>query len=146
MSIVESAGTGTSKDPTWEDLEVGLEVGPLRYIVTPEMVADFCAALPVDAQPYGAGGICADPIMPPTMLTTDYLPLLRGYLELGWGLMSRHSLKSLRFVRVGDRVTVTGKITDKFVRKGRHYWTLQYDVKNAAGEPCLQSTITCSVD
>ena len=61
VSIVESAGTGTSKDPTWEDLEVGLEVGPLRYIVTPEMVADFCAALPVDAQPYGAGGICAGP-------------------------------------------------------------------------------------
>jgi hypothetical protein len=146
VSIVENAATTTSKDPSWDDLVVGLEVGPLRYVVTPEMVVDFCAALPTDSRPYGQGGICADAVMPPTMLATDYIPLLRGHLELGWGLMSKHSLKNLRPVHVGDTVTVTGKITDKFVKKGRHYWTLQYETRNTAAQLCLQSTITCSVD
>ena len=146
MSIAETADTTGAKDPSWDELVVGLEVGPLRYVVTPEMVADFCAALPVDAAPYRQGGIYPTPVMPPTLLTTDYIPLLRGHLELGWGLMSKHALKSLRPIRVNETVTVAGRITDKFVKKGRHYWTLQYEVRNSAGEPCLQSTITCSVD
>jgi hypothetical protein len=146
VSVAETVHTTTAKDPSWDELVVGLEVGPLRYVVTPEMVADFCAALPVDAQPYGTGGICADPVMPPTLLATDYIPLLRGHLELGWGLMSKHAVKSLRPIRVNDTVTVAGGVTDKFVKKGRHYWTLQYEVRNSAGEPCLQATITCSVD
>ena len=70
--------------------------------------------------------------MPPTLLATDYIPLLRGHLELGWGLMARHALKSVRPVAIGDTVTVTGEIVDKFERKGRHYWTLRYDVQQLA--------------
>jgi hypothetical protein len=145
VSVAETADSAV-KDPGWDDLVVGSQVGPLRYVVTPAMVEDFCAALPADPRPYGQGGIYADAVMPPTLLATDYIPLLRGHLDLGWGLMSRHSLKSLRPVRVNDTVTVTGRITDKFVKKGRHYWTLEYEVKNSAGEPCLLSTITCSVN
>jgi len=134
------------KGPSWDELQVGLKVGPLTYLITPEMVADFCAALPADPSPYTAGAASKDAVMPPTLLATDYIPLLRGKLELGWGLMARHSLKILRPVMVGDTVTVTGEITEKYVKKGRHYWTLRYQVKNSAGDVCLENLISCSVD
>jgi len=129
------------RGPSWDDLEVGLKVGPLSYSITPELVQSFCAALPVDAARYLARGE-----MPATMLATDYIPLLHGRLELGWGLMARHSLKTLRPVKIGDTVTVTGEVTDKYQRKGRHYWTLRYAVRNSAGETCLENLISCSVD
>ena len=61
-------------------------------------------------------------------------------------LLRRHSLKLLRPVKVGDTVAVTGEITEKYVKKGRHYWTLRYRVQNSAGEVCLENLITCSVD
>ena len=130
-----------SNGPTWDELRVGLKVGPLTHTITPEMVRDFCAALPADGAVYEAAGL-----MPPTLLATDYIPLLKGHLELGWGLMARHSLKALRPVAINETVTVTGEIIDKFERKGRHYWTLRYDVGNSRGERCIEQLVTCSVD
>lgn len=136
----------TQNEPTWADLKVGLEVGPLKYAVTGEMVKAFCEAMPIEAAPYLNAGDGAADIMPPTMLATDYVPLLQGKLALGWGLMARHAIRSLKPVRVGDTVTVAGTITEKFEKKGRHYWTLTYHVTNGAGDRCLESEITCSVD
>jgi hypothetical protein len=130
-----------SDGPSWDELRVGLKVGPLTHTITPEMVRDFCAALPTDATTWETAGL-----MPPTLLATDYIPLLKGHLELGWGLMARHSLKALRPVAINETVTVTGEIIDKFERKGRHYWTLRYDVSNSRGERCLEQLVTCSVD
>ena len=135
----------SEKGPSWDELQVGLVVGPLHYTITEEMIADFCAALPVAEKPYQSSSGAAS-VMPPTLLATDYIPLLKGHLELGWGLMARHSMKVLRPVKVDDTVTVRGKITDKYEKKGRHYWTLQYDVTNSSGQVCSQSTISCSVD
>jgi hypothetical protein len=142
----ESAGTPAHGEPTWAELVVGLEVGPLTYAVTREMVQAFCEAMPVERDPYLEGGACAVDVMPPTMLATDYVPLLQGRLALGFGLMARHSIKSLKPVKVGDIVTVMGTITEKYEKKGRHYWTLSYYVANSRGERCLESEITCSVD
>jgi len=127
--------------PPWDELIVGLRVGPLVHTISGEMVRDFCAAMPADGAVYEKQGV-----MPPTLLATDYIPLLRGHLELGWGLMSRHTIKSMRAVAIGDTVTVTGEIIDKFERKGRHYWTLRYDVRNASGGVCVEYLVTCSVD
>jgi hypothetical protein len=141
MSQAQDTIVAPPKGPGWDDLRVGLRVGPLTYLITPDLVKSFCAALPVDPAPYLVRGE-----MPATLLTTDYIPLLHGKLELGWGLMARHSLKSLRPIRIGDTVSVTGEVTDKYERKGRHYWTLRYEVKNSAGENCLENLISCSVD
>jgi hypothetical protein len=141
MNAEAPAISPPSEGPTWDELNVGLKVGPLVHVITPEMVRDFCDALPVEATVYEAHGT-----MPPTLLATDYIPLLRGHLELGWGLMARHELRILRPVAIGDTVTVSGEIIDKFVRKGRHYWTLRYGVSDPHGALCLENTVTCSVD
>ena len=141
MSQAHDSVIAPPKGPSWNDLRVGLNVGPLTYLITPELVTSFCAALPVDVAPYLDSGL-----MPATLLATEYIPLLHGKLELGWGLMARHSLKVLRPIKIGDTVTVTGEVIDKYERKGRHYWTLRYEVKNSTGETCLENLISCSVD
>ncbi len=141
MSQVQDAVIAPPKGPSWDDLRVGLKVGPQTYLITPELVKSFCAALPVDPAPYLSRGE-----MPATLLATDYIPLLHGKLELGWGLMARHSLKTLHPIKIGDTVTVTGEVIDKYERKGRHYWTLRYEVRNSGGETCLENLISCSVD
>ena len=139
------ADQASEKGPSWDELQVGLVVGPLHYTITEEMISDFCAALPVAEKPYQSPSGAAS-VMPPTLLATDYIPLLKGHLELGWGLMARHSMKVLRPVKVNDVVMVRGKIIDKYEKKGRRYWTLQYDVTNSSGQVCSHNTISCSVD
>ena len=80
MSHAHDTIVAPPKGPSWDDLRVGLKVGPLTYLITPEMVSAFCAALPVDPAPY-----LADGIMPPSLLATDYIPLLQRVVDLRSG-------------------------------------------------------------
>src|SRR5271156_2700530 len=77
-------------EPGWDELQVGLRVGPLTHQIRPEMVQAFCQAMPFDPAQYTERATYERAIMPPTMLATDYVPLLHRQLSLGWGLMARH--------------------------------------------------------
>lgn len=136
----DAAATG--EFPTWDVLQPGREVGPIEHLVTTEMVDAFARAVGGDAAPAAKIG---DP-MPPTLLATEYVLLLSGVLDLGHGLMSRHETTIRQPVRIGERVTVRGRIVDKFIRKQRNYWVLEYDVRNAADEVCILYRISCSVN
>lgn len=136
----EKRGVGAA--PTWEALQVGRAVGPIEHLVTPEMVDAFTHVMDGDAAKRAKIG---DP-MPPTLLATDYVLLLENVLHLGHGLMSRHETTIRRVVRIGERVTVAGRITDKFVRKQRKFWVLEYEVRNAGDEICIIHRICCSVN
>lgn len=120
----------------WTDLQVGQRVGPLGHRIDAMMATRFAAVV-------GANESSAT--MPPTLLATDYVLLLHDVLQLGHGLMTRHETQILRPVRVGTEVTVDGTIIDKYERRGRHYWTLRYEVGDAAG-PCIVHLVTCTVD
>jgi len=132
--------------PPWEDLEVGLKVGPLRYMVTPAMVRSYCDALPAESASYLSPGDGCVAAMPPTMFATSYVALLREHLHLGHGLMARHSLRTMKPVQIGTTIEIRGEITEKYERKGRHYWTLRYEVADESGTVCCLNEVTCSVD
>ena len=48
----QAQGEPTQSEPTWAELKVGLEVGPLTYTVTREMVQAFCDAMPIEPDAY----------------------------------------------------------------------------------------------
>jgi hypothetical protein len=139
-STPDAVGTGS-----WADLKPGRKVGPLTYVITPEAVRAYCAALAVPPEDYLAPED-GPPVAPPTLLATAYSALLRPYLDLGHGLMARHAAVAHKPVRIGDTVSVTGEVTETFEKKGRHYWTLRYEVRDRQGDLCVTNQITCSVD
>jgi hypothetical protein len=128
---------------TWDDLLLGQAVEPIEHVIDGGMVAAFNSVL---AAGEGRAPNAAPRTMPPTLLATDYVLLLLPTLQLGFGLMSRHETHALSPITVGDRVTVSGIITDKFIRKDRHYWTMRYEVRNSGGILCVVYIVTCSVD
>lgn len=132
--------------PTWDEVSIGMTVGPYAIEVTPQLVADYCAALPVDPDTYLAPADGAAPFMPPMLPAAWYIHLLKGRLHLGSGLMARHSLSARRVVPVGERLTARGELVEKYERKGRHYWTLHYEMHNAAGELCQTHILNSTVD
>ena len=141
------SGTITPDAPqplTWDELDVGLTVGPIDHLISQEMVVSYRNLLAADeARPAETGPGSA---MPPTLLATDYVLLLHHQLQLGFGLMTRHETHALHPVTIGDRVSVSGTITDKFERKDRHYWTMRYEVRNEVGVLCIVYIVTCTVD
>ena len=126
-----------AEGPTWD----ALKVRPLVHTITAEMVRDFCAAMPADASVDES-----QDAMPPTLLATDYIPLPRGHLELGWGLMSRHAVRAVQHIAIGDTVMAAGEIIDKFERKDRPCRPAnrspQADVTNQLGELVAAGTVS----
>lgn len=132
--------------PTWDEVEVGMTVGPYEVEITPALVEAYCAALPVEPSTYLRPADGGAAFMPPMLPAAWYIHLLKGRLHLAYGLMARHSMQGHRAVGLGERLTATGELVEKYERKGRHYWTLRYEMRNAAGELCQTHTLNSTVD
>ena len=131
---------------TWESLKEDQTVGPINFSVSEEAVRNYCAALRTDASTYLEPDDGSAPHAPVMMFATAYVRLLSPYLELGYGLMSRQTTEAVAMIPIGSEVALSGQVVEKFERKGRHYWTLDYIVRDAEGKLYVRQRVTCSVD
>jgi hypothetical protein len=107
------------------DLDVGDVLGPLEYTLSPFVVREYCHAVELHHECFQ--GI-DDQIMPPTLIHLDKLRLYRHACPGGTGPTARihyeYDAEILGEVRVGDRLSVVGEITERFTKKGREYVVL----------------------
>lgn len=107
------------------DLDVGDVLGPLEYTLSPFVVREYCHAVELHQECFQ--GI-DDQIMPPTLIHLDKLRLYRHACPGGTGPTARihyeYDAEILGEVRVGDRLSVVGEITERFTKKGREYVVL----------------------
>lgn len=107
------------------DLNVGDILGPLEYTLSPFVVREYCHAVELHQECFQ--GI-DDQIMPPTLIHLDKLRLYRHACPGGTGPTARihyeYDAEILGEVRVGDRLSVVGEITERFTKKGREYVVL----------------------
>lgn len=107
------------------DLDVGDILGPLEYTLSPFVVREYCHAVELHQECFQ--GI-DDQIMPPTLIHLDKLRLYRHACPGGTGPTARihyeYDAEILGEVRVGDRLSVVGEITERFTKKGREYVVL----------------------
>jgi hypothetical protein len=58
------------------------------------------------------------------------------------GLHARSDLELLRPVFVGQKVTIAGRTTEKYQKRGQNYRALEGEVRNEAGEVCVRMRAT----
>ena len=84
-------------------------------------------------------------IVHPTYFSTDYFDLIL----LKWGRLSglhaKHSIELINPARVGSKVRVTGKVVDKYVKRGRKYFELVYQVIDQDGREIVRNKYTGTV-
>lgn len=132
--------------PDWAAVDVGMVVGPYALDITEALVRDYCAALGVPAETYLAPPDGGAPYMPPMLPAAWYIHLLKGRLHLGYGLMARHGIQAHAAVGLGERLTATGRLAEKYERKGRRYWTLEYEMRGGDGSLRQTHRLTATVD
>lgn len=131
---------------TWQDLHVGHVFEPVRYVVTPQAVAAYLAAVGLSnpwfegSSPFGA------PVVPPTLITTDYSALLAQVLPPIIGMHSEHRMELRRPIPVGAEVIVTGRVEDKYVKRGRNYVVIAYEAASPAGDIYARNRIGMTID
>jgi hypothetical protein len=123
-----------------ENLHQGMRLGPVFYVVGAEQVADFAAALRTENPRYRG----ADALAPPTMRLLDYALLISKHFRGGkGGVHAKHRCELIEPMRVGQAVRVDGVVTSVERRRGKFYFTLEYETRDAeSGQLLTRQAIT----
>jgi acyl dehydratase len=132
------------KEPTWENILVGEELGPLEVVVSDHAVKSHVYALD-DYHPwYLRDSPIAARIAPSTLLTRALLDLM--YLEYDAvrlrALHVREELQLFGTVKVGQRVTLRGRVTHKFIKRGEPYVVFAAEASYEDGKPLIRAKQT----
>jgi hypothetical protein len=121
-----------------ENLHEGLKFGPLFYVVSAEQVRKFRAALK-DAALDGD-----ESIAPPTMRLNDYALLIASRFKGGkGGVHAKHWCEFHEPLHAGQSIRVEGTITATFRKRGKFYFTREYEQRDAeSGKLMTRQAIT----
>jgi 3-hydroxybutyryl-CoA dehydratase len=117
---------------TYDAMYPGMEFGEVSYELTPEQVKKYIEAVE------GEGGPGAD-AAPPTIaaLFTTLRVVLREHKMPPGAIHAKQYFKFIRPVRAGEKLRITVRIADKFVKKERNWAVIESSVYNEKGEPVI---------
>jgi hypothetical protein len=114
------------------DLDKGDTLGPVFYTVSHFTVREYCHAVELDAEHFL--GVDA-PVAPPTLVHLDKLKLYEAACPKGTGPTARlHVEFDAEWhapVPVGIELKVVGRVTERFVKRGRTYVVTEIEMTNA---------------
>ena len=123
-----------------DNVHEGMRLGPIFYVVKPEQIATFARA---------TGGnplFTRDQIAPPTMRLADYALLIAAHFYGGsGGVHAKHWSEFYAPMRAHQTVKTEGRITRVERRRGKFYFELQYESRDAATDELLVRQAITSV-
>ncbi len=122
-----------------ENLHEGIKFGPLFYVVSADQIKRFRAALKE-----GDASAFDDATMPPTMRLQDYGLLIATRFKGGkGGVHAKHWCEFHEPLHAGQSIRVEGAIAATFRRRGKFYFTLEYEQRDAeSGRLMTRQAIT----
>jgi hypothetical protein len=123
-----------------ENLRAGMPLGPIFYVVSAEQIAAFARAIGSSSSMHAG----AEAFAPPTMRLLDYALLIAKHFKGGkGGVHAKHWCEYHAPMRAGQAVRVDGVVTDAAHKRGKFYFTLEYETRDAAtGELLTRQAIT----
>lgn len=103
----------------YEDVAVGEELGPIQLVVTAEMNRAQWDWIPSGS--HDTLSSLNSRWVDPSVLARNYARLLRSKHEAQGMVHVRCEVQSLRPVEIGERLTIKGRIVEKYFKKGRPY-------------------------
>lgn len=120
------------------ELEVGDRLGPLEYVMSPFVIREYGHANELHhefLQGAGAG------IAPPTLVHLDKLRLYRHACPRGVGPSARihYEFDATMHgeIRAGDRLRVSGEVTEAYRKRGRDYVVTSIELRRADDDALL---------
>jgi hypothetical protein len=126
--------------PSWDEVVVGKKFGPLPYRLTEEVVQRFRKVTLANHPWFDQKSPYGYPIVPATLPAGDDFPLI--WADLPTGVHAKHTMRLHRPMAVGDQVSATGIVSEKYVRRGKRYFVLQYWLHDDAGRLVCENTGT----
>jgi hypothetical protein len=129
-----------------ENLHEGLRLGPIHYVITAEQTRAFADAIKAASPEFIAGNDNPAAIASPTMRLPDYALLISTKFKGGkGGVHAKHWCEFHEPMRVGQSVTAEGTITATYRKRGKFYFTLEYEARDAATNQLLMRQAITSI-
>ncbi|HEY6298436.1 MAG TPA: MaoC family dehydratase N-terminal domain-containing protein [Candidatus Binatus sp.] len=129
-----------------ENLHEGMRLGPIHYVVTPERALAFSNAVKATTPAFILSAQNPDAMVSPTMRLQDYSLLIATHLKGGkGGVHAKHWCEFHEPMRVGQSVKTVGRITATYRKRGKFYFTLEYESRDAMTDQLLVRQAITSV-
>jgi len=124
-----------TKDPTFENVEIPEELGPIAVVVDDALIKQYAFCMDdyhpwhFDSSPLGTR------IAHASLVAQDLLTVYCSKYDRTNGA-SIHTEEELQFhapIPIGETVTVTGKYTEKFVRRGTGQVVMEAEARDSNG-------------
>jgi len=110
----------------WDEIRVGQEIGTWKHVITENEIITLNEAVE-DTNPWylkDAGG--ANSIAPPMLIADDYLHIaVNAGFELSYCFHTRTEQKFLRLIKIGNCISSTSRIVDKYEKRDREYIVIE---------------------
>jgi len=129
-----------------ENLHEGMRLGPIHYVVTPERARAFSNAVKATTLAFIPSAQNPEALVSPTMRLQDYALLIATHLKGGkGGVHAKHWCEFHEPMRVGQSVKTVGRITATYRKRGKFYFTLEYESRDAVTDQLLVRQAITSV-
>ncbi len=126
------------------DLEVGDVFQPVEYTLTQMMASEYAAATEEMSEWFqSAHNPQGRQVRPPTLVHNDKMKLLEanclmerriaGVIAKDARIHYEYHAKNHDIGYVGERFVITGRIADKYERRGRHFLVYEMEIRTADG-------------
>jgi len=115
-----------SKDIPFDDIAIAQELGPTEIPVNEKIVRDYCDEFKDHNPIYLSRSPFGGPVVPPLFQATLHdLGLLRTKWDPHATVPSKTEHELINPARIGKGLSATGKIIDKYIKRGREYVVVQ---------------------
>ena len=109
----------------YETVEIGEVLGRKEVVITDEMVRRCAGAVESTHPWYLEDSPFGGRIAPPTIFDNDTLRMLDERYERFGSIHAKQAWEFVRPARIGDRVRLTVRLVDKYVRRHRPYIVME---------------------
>jgi hypothetical protein len=129
-----------------DNVHQGMSLGPIFYVVRPEQIEAFARGTGTDSALFRTNSPAGDQIAPPTMRLQDYALLIAAHFYGGsGGVHAKHWTEFHAPMRANQSVKTTGHIIRVERKRGKFYFDLEYESRDAATDELLVRQAITSV-
>ena len=129
-----------------ENVHRGMKLGPIFYVVKPAQIEAFARATGSQSSLFKKKSPAGDQIAPPTMRLADYALLIAAHFYGGsGGVHAKHWSEFHAPMRANQSVKTEGRITKVERKRGKFYFELEYESRDATTDALLVRQAITSV-
>jgi hypothetical protein len=129
-----------------ENVHEGMTLGPIFYLVAPEQIEAFARGTRSRNPLFTNNSPAGDQIAPPTMRLQDYALLIAAHFYGGsGGVHAKHWNEFYAPMRAHQSVKSEGRITRVERKRGKFYFVLEYETRDAVTDELLMRQAITSV-